>query len=71
MAFQHQVRQYDPKYMMEIVGQLHVLGNLPVPLICGTNDEWEVIDQAHRPNKAILGSEPTRRVWTILPGEST
>lgn len=57
--FQHQVRHYDPRHTMEIADRLHVLGNLPVQLIWGANDEWQVVDWAHKLNKAIPGSKLT------------
>lgn len=55
--FQHQVRHYDPKHTMEIVGRYHELGSLPVKLIWGAEDRWQVIDWAHKLNAAIPGSE--------------
>lgn len=55
--FQHQIRHYDPKHTMEIAGRLHELGKLPVKLIWGADDAWQVVDWAHRLNDAIPGSE--------------
>lgn len=55
--FQHQVRHYDPRHTMEVADRLHELGNLPVQLIWGANDEWQVVDWAHKLKKAIPGSE--------------
>lgn len=55
--FQHQVRHYDPKHTMEIADRLHELGKLPVKLIWGAKDAWQVVDWAYRLNRAIPGSE--------------
>lgn len=55
--FQHQVRHYNPIHTMEIASRMHELGNLPVKLIWGADDAWQVEDWAHRLNKAIPGSE--------------
>jgi pimeloyl-ACP methyl ester carboxylesterase len=55
--FQHQMRHYDPKHTMEIADRLHELGKLPVKLIWGADDAWQVMDWAHRLNDAIPGSE--------------
>ncbi|KAF7554634.1 hypothetical protein G7Z17_g2811 [Cylindrodendrum hubeiense] len=55
--FQHQVRHYDPKHTMEISGRLHELGNLPVQLVWGANDTWQVTDWAHKLHDAIPGSQ--------------
>lgn len=55
--FQHQISQYDPKHTMEVSDKLHELGRLPVKLIWGKDDHWQVIDWAHKLNKAIPGSE--------------
>jgi pimeloyl-ACP methyl ester carboxylesterase len=55
--FQHQIRHYDPKHTMEVAGRYHELSNLPVKLIWGNNDAWQVVDWAHRLHEAIPGSE--------------
>lgn len=55
--FQHQVAHYDPKHTMEVADRLHVLGQVPVQLIWGANDAWQVVDWAHKLNRAIPGSE--------------
>lgn len=55
--FQHQVAHYDPKHTMEIADELGVLAKVPVRLIWGANDTWQVVDWAHRLNRAIPGSE--------------
>jgi pimeloyl-ACP methyl ester carboxylesterase len=54
--FQHQIRHYDPKHTMEIVEKLPTLGQLPVHLIWGANDAWQVVDWAYKLNEAIPGS---------------
>lgn len=55
--FQHQMRHYDPRHTMEIAARIGELGNLPVKLIWGREDRWQVVDWAHRLNRAIPGSE--------------
>ncbi|KAK5048090.1 hypothetical protein LTR84_006280 [Exophiala bonariae] len=55
--FQHQVRHYDPKHTMEVAGRYHELSQLPVKLIWGRDDAWQVLDLAHRLHEAIPGSE--------------
>lgn len=55
--FQHQVQHYDPKHTMEIADRIHELGRRPVKFIWGANDTWQVIDWAHKLNRAIPGSE--------------
>ncbi|GAB1191011.1 alpha/beta hydrolase [Aspergillus pseudonomiae] len=55
--FQHQVRHYDPKHTMEIVSRLHELGRVPVKLVWGADDAWQVVDWAHKLKNAIPGSE--------------
>ncbi|KFH42478.1 2-hydroxy-6-oxononadienedioate/2-hydroxy-6-oxononatrienedioate hydrolase-like protein [Hapsidospora chrysogenum ATCC 11550] len=55
--FQHQIRHYDPKHTMEIADRLPELGKLPVKLIWGGQDIWQVPDWAHRLHKTIPGSE--------------
>ena len=54
--FQHQVRHYDPKHTMEIADKLHQLGKLPVQIIWGADDSWQVVDWAHKLHEAIPGS---------------
>jgi len=55
--FQHQVRHYDPRHTMELADQLHELGQVPVKLIWGADDAWQVTEWAHKLNEAIPGSE--------------
>jgi pimeloyl-ACP methyl ester carboxylesterase len=55
--FQHQVAHYDPKHTTEVADRMNVLGMVPVQLIWGENDTWQVVDWAHRLNLAIPGSE--------------
>lgn len=55
--FQHQIRHYDSKHTMEIAHRLHELGKVPVKLIWGENDAWQVVDWAHRLHAAVPGSE--------------
>ena len=55
--FQHQIRHYDPKHTMEVADRLPNLGSLPVKLIWGAQDIWQVTDWAHKLHGAIPGSE--------------
>lgn len=55
--FQHQIRHYDPKHTMEIADQLPTLGEVPVHIIWGANDAWQVVDWAHKLHRAIPGSK--------------
>ncbi|RTE79626.1 hypothetical protein BHE90_005856 [Fusarium euwallaceae] len=55
--FEHQVRHYDPKHTMEVTPRLGELAKLPVQLIWGADDAWQVVDWAHKLQKAIPGSE--------------
>ncbi len=54
--FQHQVRHYDHKHTSELDGRLAELGNLPVQILWGAEDIWQVVDWAHRLHAAIPGS---------------
>lgn len=56
-VFEHQIQHYDPKHTMEIVDRLAELGKLPVRLIWGEDDAWQVIGWAHKLKQAIPGSE--------------
>jgi pimeloyl-ACP methyl ester carboxylesterase len=55
--FEHQVRHYDPKHTMEVAPRLGELGKLPVQVIWGADDAWQVVDWAHKLHDAIPGSE--------------
>ncbi|KAE8418934.1 alpha/beta hydrolase [Aspergillus pseudocaelatus] len=55
--FQHQVRHYDPKHTMEIANRLHELGRMPVKLVWGADDAWQVVNWAHKLKNAIPGAE--------------
>jgi pimeloyl-ACP methyl ester carboxylesterase len=55
--FEHQIRHYDPKHTMEVAPRLGELGRLPVQLIWGKDDMWQVVDWAHKLHGAIPGSE--------------
>lgn len=54
--FQHQVSHYDPKHTMEISDRLSRLADIPVQLIWGAQDTWQVLERAHRLRDAIPGS---------------
>ena len=51
--FQHQVRHYDPKHTMDVADRYHELARIPVKLIWGADDEWQVVDWAYKLNRAI------------------
>lgn len=55
--FQHQISHYDPKHTMELADRLDVLGQIPVKLIWGEDDMWQVTEWAHRLQGDIPGSE--------------
>ncbi|KAL6863490.1 hypothetical protein ACO1O0_003745 [Amphichorda felina] len=55
--FQHQIRHYDPKHTMEIAEGLPNLAMLPVKLIWGAQDVWQVTDWAYKLHRTIPGSE--------------
>lgn len=55
--FQHQMRHYDPRHTMEIAARIGELGDMPVKLIWGGEDQWQVPDWAHRLHRAIPGSD--------------
>lgn len=54
--FQHQVSHYDSKHTQEIADRLHELGNLPVQIIWGEDDAWQVVAWAHKLHDAIPNS---------------
>ncbi len=60
--FQHQVSHYDSRHTEEITERLAELGNLPVQLVWGENDAWQVVNWAHKLHASIPGSK-----LTILP----
>lgn len=55
--FEHQIRHYDPKHTLELVPRLGELGKLPVQIIWGAEDAWQVVDWAHKLHDAIPGSK--------------
>jgi len=54
--FQHQVTHYHPKHTASVSDRYPELGKLPVQLIWGANDAWQVVDWAHKLHAAIPGS---------------
>ena len=54
--FQHQIMHYDHVHTSKLTGRLHELGNMGVQIIWGENDNWQVVDWAHRLHDAIPGS---------------
>ncbi len=55
--FQHQVRHYRPDHTSEVADRYPELGRLPVQLIWGADDAWQVVSWAERLQAAIPGSE--------------
>ncbi len=54
--FQHQVRHYDHKHTSELNDRISELGKMPVQILWGENDAWQVVDWAHKLHAAIPGS---------------
>jgi len=59
---QHQIRHYDPVHTQMLTPRLADLGRLPVQILWGANDAWQVVDWAHRLHAEIPGSR-----LTVLP----
>ena len=55
--FQHQVRHYDHKHTSELDDRISELGKLPVQILWGENDAWQVVDWAHKLHATIPGSK--------------
>ena len=55
--FQHQVAHYESKHTDSLTDHLHELGRLPVQIIWGEDDAWQVVSWAHKLHEAIPGSE--------------
>lgn len=60
--FQHQVAHYDPRHTSEISDRLAELAAMPVQIIWGEKDAWQIVDWAHKLHAAIPGS-----VLHVLP----
>ena len=54
--FLHQIMHYDPVHTSKLTERLPELGKLPVQLVWGADDQWQVTDWAHKLNAAIPGS---------------
>lgn len=54
--FQHQVAHYDHKHTSGITDRLAELGEIPVQILWGADDAWQVVDWAHKLHAAIPGS---------------
>lgn len=54
--FQHQVSHYDPRHTNDFAHRYGELGQLPVQIIWGADDQWQVVDWAHRLQAAIPGA---------------
>lgn len=55
--FQHQIGHYDNRHTSELDDRLSELGRIPVQIVWGENDVWQVTDWAHRLQNAIPGSK--------------
>ncbi|MEM8795590.1 MAG: alpha/beta hydrolase [Pseudomonadota bacterium] len=55
--FQHQIMHYDPKHTNEVAARYHELGKNPVQIIWGAEDEWQVVEWAHKLHGAIPGAD--------------
>ncbi len=55
--YQHQVSHYDPIHTMNVSEDLPKLGQLPVQILWGADDQWQVKSWATRLHEAILGAE--------------
>lgn len=53
---QHQIQHYDPKHTMEVADRYSELGKVPVKLIWGKEDMWQVTSWAEKLRDAIPGS---------------
>lgn len=51
--FQHQVSHYDPRHTLEVSDRLGELTSMPVQIIWGEDDAWQVVDWAHKLHGAI------------------
>ena len=54
--FQHQVAHYDHRHTSKISDRLAELSAMPVQIIWGENDAWQVVDWARKLHAAIPGS---------------
>ena len=54
--FQHQVGHYNHKHTSEMENRIGELGKMPVQILWGENDEWQMVDWAHKLHAAIPGS---------------
>lgn len=61
--FQHQVAHYDPRHTLVVADRLHELAAMPVQVIWGEDDAWQVVDWGRRLHAAIPGS-----TLHVLPG---
>ena len=55
--FQHQVAHYDSRYTEKINDRLHELGNLPVQILWGENDQWQPLSYAEKLHSVIPDSQ--------------
>lgn len=55
--FAHQVAHYDPKHTNDLPGLVDALAILPVQVIWGADDAWQVVDWAHNLKEVITGAE--------------
>ncbi|KAJ2981788.1 hypothetical protein NQ176_g1810 [Zarea fungicola] len=55
--FQHQIRHYDPRHTLEVASRLHELGRIPVQIVWGADDAWQLLHWGKKLHEAIPGSE--------------
>ncbi|MET1414129.1 alpha/beta hydrolase [Roseibium sp. HPY-6] len=55
--FTHQVAHYDAKHTNDLPGLIDVLAGLPVQLLWGAQDAWQVVDWAYELKDIIPGAE--------------
>ncbi len=57
--FQHQISHYDPRHTLDIAERLSELGDIPVKIIWGEGDTWQVPAWASKLSVAIPDSDMT------------
>ena len=54
--FQHQITHYDPQHTLVVADRLGDLAAMPVQIIWGEQDAWQVVEWAHKLHAGIPGS---------------
>ncbi|PWY89621.1 2-hydroxy-6-oxononadienedioate/2-hydroxy-6-oxononatrienedioate hydrolase [Aspergillus sclerotioniger CBS 115572] len=55
--FQHQVKHYDSRHTMEVAGRIGELGRVPVMIVWGREDRWQVLQWGENLKRCIPGAE--------------